>query len=91
MLRYESFCRYTPLILLYFSQLSHVFINIQGKLNLMCNNWIILINMLCPSINFLNQVFYYRTYNNRNMGNFGSVPLDFSAFFPFIWFENVFG
>ena len=35
-LRYESLCRYTPLIFLYFSLLSHVFINIHANLNLMC-------------------------------------------------------
>ena len=35
-LRYESLCRYTPLIFLYFSRISHVFINIHENLNLMC-------------------------------------------------------
>ena len=35
-LRYESLCRYTLLIFLYFSQISHVFINIHENLNLMC-------------------------------------------------------
>ena len=35
-LRYESLCGYTPLIFLYFSQISHVFINIYENLNLMC-------------------------------------------------------
>ena len=34
---YESFCRYTPLIFLYSSLISHVFINIHEKLNLMCS------------------------------------------------------
>ena len=35
-LRYESLCRYTPLIFLYCSLISHVFINIHENLNLMC-------------------------------------------------------
>ena len=35
-LRYESLCRYTPLIFQYFSIISHVFINIHEKLNLIC-------------------------------------------------------
>ena len=35
-LRYETLCRYTPLIVLYFSLISHVFINIHENLNLMC-------------------------------------------------------
>ena len=35
-LRFESLCRYTPLIFLYFSLISHVFINIYEKLDLMC-------------------------------------------------------
>ena len=35
-LSYESLCRYTPLIFLYFSLISHVFINIHENLNLMC-------------------------------------------------------
>ena len=34
-LRYESLCRYTLLIFLYFSLISHVFINIHENLNLM--------------------------------------------------------
>ena len=34
--RYESLCRYTPLIFLYFSLISHVFINIDENLNLKC-------------------------------------------------------
>ena len=35
-LRYESLCRYTPLIFLYVSLIAHVFINIHENLNLMC-------------------------------------------------------
>ena len=35
-LRYESLCRYTPLIFLYFSLISDVFINSHENLNLMC-------------------------------------------------------
>ena len=35
-LRYESLCRYNPLIFLYFSLISHVFINMHENLNLMC-------------------------------------------------------
>ena len=35
-LRYESLCRCTPLILLYLSLISYVFINIHESLNLMC-------------------------------------------------------
>ena len=35
-LRYESLCRYTPLIFPYFTLISHVFINIHENLNLMC-------------------------------------------------------
>ena len=35
-LRYESLCRYTSLIFLYFSLISHVFINIHEILNLIC-------------------------------------------------------
>ena len=35
-LRYESLCRYSPLIFLYFSLISHVIINIHESLNLMC-------------------------------------------------------
>ena len=35
-LRYESLCRYYPLIFLYFSLIAHVFINIYENLNLMC-------------------------------------------------------
>ena len=35
-LRYESLCRYTPLIFLYFSLISHVFIDIHENLDLMC-------------------------------------------------------
>ena len=34
-LRYESLCRYTPLIFLYFSLSSQVLINIHENLNLM--------------------------------------------------------
>ena len=34
-LGYESLCRYTPLIFLYFSLISHVFFNIHENLNLM--------------------------------------------------------
>ena len=33
---YESICKYTPLIFLYFSIISHVFINTHENLNLMC-------------------------------------------------------
>ena len=36
-LRYESLCRYIPLIFLYFSRISNVFINIHENLNLMCH------------------------------------------------------
>ena len=35
-LRYESLCKYTPLFFLYFSLISHVFINIHDNLKLMC-------------------------------------------------------
>ena len=35
-LRYESLCSDNPLISLYFSLISHVFINIHESLNLMC-------------------------------------------------------
>ena len=35
-LRYESLCRCTPSIFLYFSLIYHVFINIPENLNLMC-------------------------------------------------------
>ena len=35
-LRYESLCMYTPLIFLYISPISHVFININEDFNLMC-------------------------------------------------------
>ena len=48
--RYESLCSYTPLIFLYFLLISHVFINIHEDLNLMCYEWIILVNMLCLCI-----------------------------------------
>ena len=37
-LKYESFCSQTTLIFLYFSLISHVFINIREKLNLMSYN-----------------------------------------------------
>ena len=49
-LRYESLCRYTPLIFLYFSLISHVFINIHENLNLMCYELDHLVNMLCLCI-----------------------------------------
>ena len=35
-LRYESLCRYTPLIFLYFYLISHDNINIHENLNLIC-------------------------------------------------------
>ena len=35
-LRYESLCRYTPIVFPYFSLISHAFINTRENLNLIC-------------------------------------------------------